>query len=67
MSLIGTTSGLWLVGAGSFLAALPRLIRAPRPERSFPNALMVFTDVAAGAWRDAVNAASMRVVVKIGS
>ena len=32
MSLNGTTSGLWLVGVGSFLVAVPRLIRAPRPE-----------------------------------
>jgi hypothetical protein len=32
MTLDGTTSGLWLVGLGSLLAAVPRLIRAPRPE-----------------------------------
>jgi hypothetical protein len=32
MSLDGTTAGLWLVGVGSLLAAIPRLIRAPRPE-----------------------------------
>ncbi len=32
MTLSGTASGLWLVGVGSFVAALPRLIRAPRPE-----------------------------------
>ena len=32
MSLDGTTAGLWLVGVGSFLAAVPRLVRAPRPE-----------------------------------
>ena len=32
MSLNGTTAGLWLVGVGSLLAAVPRLIRAPRPE-----------------------------------
>jgi hypothetical protein len=32
MTLDGTTAGLWLVGLGSLLAAVPRLIRAPRPE-----------------------------------
>jgi hypothetical protein len=32
MTLDGTTSGLWLVGVGSLLTAVPRLIRAPRPE-----------------------------------
>ncbi len=32
MQLNGTASGLWLVGVGAFLSALPRLVRAPRPE-----------------------------------
>jgi hypothetical protein len=32
MHLDGTAAGLWLVGVGAFLSALPRLIRAPRPE-----------------------------------
>jgi hypothetical protein len=36
MHLNGTTAGLWLVGVGAFLAALPRLVRAPRPELGLP-------------------------------
>jgi hypothetical protein len=32
MSFDSTVAGLWLVGIGSLLAAIPRLIRAPRPE-----------------------------------
>ena len=32
MRLDGTAAGLWLVGLGALLSALPRLVRAPRPE-----------------------------------
>ena len=36
MTLDGTAAGLWLVGVGSLLAAIPRLVRAPRPEVGLP-------------------------------
>jgi hypothetical protein len=32
MHLNGTVAGLWLVGVGAFLAALPRIISPPRPQ-----------------------------------
>jgi hypothetical protein len=36
MQLDGTHAGLWLVGVGAFLAALPRLIGAAKPELGVP-------------------------------